>query len=107
MNIPNQKFITKNDELIKQILDIDQYIKILIMTSNTLDINDNDGKHRVKELYENYRKNERYNNPKKLIKYSYEGKIPTILWKTFQHGHLSNLQREILILELKQILELN
>ena len=108
LNIPNQKFIAKNDELIKQILDIDQYIKNIDNDfKHTLEINDNDGKHRVKELYENYRKNERYNNPKKLIKYSYEGKIPTILWKTFQHGHLSNLQREILILELKQILELN
>ena len=108
LNISNQKFIAKNDELIKQILDIDQYIKKIDNDfKQTLNIKDNNGKHRVKELYEKYRKNERYNNPKKLIKYSYEGKIPTILWKTFQHGHLSNLQREILILELKQILELN
>ena len=70
LNIPNQKFIAKNDELIRQILDIDQYTKNIDNDfKQTLDTNDNDKKHRVKELYENYRKNERYNNPKKLIKY--------------------------------------
>lgn len=108
LNSPNQKFIAKNDELIKQILSIDQYIKNIDNDfKRSLDIKDNDRMPRVKEIYENYRNNERYKNPKELIKYSYEGKIPTVLWKTFQHGHLSNLQREILILELKQILELN
>ena len=98
--------IAKNIPLIKQVWTIDQYIKDKDNAfEKTLDITNKEHLQKVRDFHQQYKSNKAYKDPIDLIEYSFNKKIPTVLWKTFQHSHISNLKREILCLQLKDILK--